>query len=103
MALMVSLHSDDEENGVNNLELSYDELHNVFLELHAKCLNLSRTYSKQKKIIITLDSKASDMKVELEQIKNSAYNKCHSHESKIIELNQVIKKYEKVKLILKIY
>lgn len=35
------------------------------------------------------------MKVKLDKIKNSACNKCETHETKIVELNKVIKKYEK--------
>lgn len=35
------------------------------------------------------------MKVELDQVKNSACNKCETLESKVVELNQVLKKYEK--------
>lgn len=34
------------------------------------------------------------MKMELDQVKNSACTKFQSHESNIVELNQVIKKYE---------
>lgn len=33
---------------VSDLESSYDELYNTFLELHAECLTLSRTCLKQK-------------------------------------------------------
>lgn len=43
MALIASHLSDDEENEVSNLEPSYGELHNAFLELHAECLRISRT------------------------------------------------------------
>lgn len=35
--------------------------------------------------------------MELEKIKNTPYNKCHEHESKTVEINQVIKNYEKIK------
>lgn len=41
------------------------------------------------------------MKVELDQVKNSACNKCETLESKVVELNQVLKKYEKWQLDLK--
>lgn len=66
MALMASHHSNDEENEVSDSEIndipSYDELQNAFHELHEECLNLSRKFSKQKKIILSLESKANDMK-----------------------------------------
>lgn len=47
-----------------------------------------------------LESEASNIKVELDLIKNSACNNCSSVESKIVELNQMNKKYEKDQIIL---
>lgn len=73
-------------------------MQNAFRELHEECLTLSRICSKQNKIILSLEIKANDTKVELDKVKNSACNKCQLHESKIVELNQVIKKYEKCKI-----
>lgn len=94
--------SKHEENEVSDFEIndipSYDELQNVFHELHKECFKLSRKSSKQKKIIITLESESNDMKVELDQVKNPACNKCQEHEFKIVELNQVVKKYKKGKI-----
>lgn len=101
MALMALHHFDDEENKVSDLEQSYDEFYNAFLELHSECLTLSIQCSKQKKISLSLESKANDMIVELDQVKNSVCNKCQPHESKIVELNQIIKKYEKGQIGLK--
>lgn len=43
---------------------------------------------------------ANYTKVELEKVKNSTCNKCQDHESKTVELNQVINEYEKkIKLV----
>lgn len=96
---MTSHHSDDEESEVSDSKInyihSYDELKNVLHELHEECLKLSRKCSKQKEIILTLESKSSDMKVELDKVNFSVRSKCQEYESKIIELNQIIKKYEK--------
>jgi len=39
---------------------------------------------------LSLERKANDKNVELEKVKNSTCNKCQEHESKIVELNQVI-------------
>lgn len=63
--------------------------------MDAKCLKLSRICLKQKEIILPIESKANDMKVELDKIKNLACNKCQSHEFKIVKVNQVLKKYQK--------
>ena len=94
---MASHHSDNEENEVSDSELiKPQELHNAFDELHKECINLSRTCAKQKKLIVSLERKAFDAQVELEKVKDSLLcNKCKEHETKIIELNQVIKKIEK--------
>jgi len=58
-------------------------------------MNLSRTCVKQNKLIVSLERKAFDAQVKLEKVKNSSFNKCREHESKIVELNQVIKFFEK--------
>lgn len=60
-----------------------------------ECLNLSRKCLNQKRIILSLESKANDIKMKLDQVNNSTCNTCQSLESKIDELNQVIRKYEK--------
>lgn len=75
-------------------------LHTMNYKMHSmnylrKCLNLSKKCSKQKKIILPLESKDNYMKMELDQVKISGCNKCQSLESKIVEINQLIKKYEK--------
>lgn len=99
MKLMSSYHSDDEENEISDFKIndipSYDELQNAFHELHEDYLNHFRKCSKQKKIVLSLESKVNDMKMKLYQVKNPICNTYQSLESKIIELNQVIKKYEK--------
>ncbi|XP_045798087.1 uncharacterized protein LOC123892341 [Trifolium pratense] len=96
LALMASHHSDDEYEEVSSKSSSYDnDLQSAFNELYEEFLKLFRKYSNQKKTILKLESMANDTKVELEEVKNSTCNKCHDHESKIVELNQVIKKYEK--------
>lgn len=46
---------------------------------------LEHVCSKQKKIILSLENKANDTKVELEKVKKSAWNKCQTHESKFFE------------------
>lgn len=51
--------------------------------------------------MLSLESKANDTKVKLDKVKNPACNKCQSRESKIVELKQVIEKYEKGQLGLK--
>lgn len=70
---MASHHSDDEHE-VSYFEIndknSYDELKNTFRESHEECLILSKTYSKQKKIIMSLESKTNDTKVEFRQSQN---------------------------------
>lgn len=100
-ALMVSHHFYDEQE-VSDYELndksSYNKLQNALHELHEECLTLFRAFAKQKKLIVSLESKANDTNVELENIKNSACNKCKGQESKIVELNQVIKKYRKCQI-----
>lgn len=99
MTLMASHHSDDEENEVSDSELnykySYEELQNAFNELYEECINLSKTCAKQKKQIVSLERKAFDAQVELEKVKSSSCNKCKENETKIVELNQVIKNFEK--------
>lgn len=40
--------------------------------------DLYRSYSKYKKIILSLESKVDDMKVELDKVKNVASNKCET-------------------------
>jgi hypothetical protein len=99
IALMASHHSSDEEHEVSDYEIddkpSYDELQSAFNELYEEFLKLSKKYSNQNKLILSLESEANNMKIELDQVKNSACNKCQSLECNIIELNQVIKKYEK--------
>jgi hypothetical protein len=96
---MASHHSSDEEHEVSDSEIydrpSYDELQSAFNELYEEFLKLSKKYSNQNKLILSLESEANNMKIELDQVKNSACNKCQSLECNIIELNQVIKKYEK--------
>lgn len=96
LTLMTSHHSDNEENKVRDSKIneipSNDELQNSFHELHEECLNLSRKCSKQKKLILSLERKANDTNVELDKVKNVACNKCQEHESKIVELNQIIEK-----------
>jgi len=98
LTLMASHHSDDEEE-VSDSELtykpSYEELQNAFNELYEECINLSKTCAKQKKQIVSLERKVFDAHVELEKVKGSSCNKCKEHETKIIELNQVIKNFEK--------
>jgi hypothetical protein len=97
LALMASHNSDDDEvsNFDSNDKPSYDELQNAFNELYEELLKLSRKYSNQNKLILSLESEANNMKIELDQVKNSACTKCQSLESNIVELNQVITKYEK--------
>jgi len=99
LILMVSHYSDDEENEVSDFELnfkpSYEELQNAFNELYEECINLSKTCAKQKKQIVSLERKAFDAQVELEKVKSSSCNKCKENETKIVELNQVIKNFEK--------
>jgi hypothetical protein len=97
LALMASHNSDDDEvsNFDSNDKPSYDELQNAFNELYEELLKLSRKYSNQNKLILSLESEANNMKMELDQVKNSACTKCQSLESNIVELNQVITKYEK--------
>lgn len=97
---MVSHHSGGEEHEVSDFEIkyrssSYDQLQSVFNELYDEYLKLSRKFSKQKKTILNLESEANITKVELDLIKNSVCNNCSFFESKIVELNQVIAKYEK--------
>jgi phage gpG-like protein len=96
-ALMASHNPDDDEvsNFDSNDKPSYNKLQNAFNELYEEFLKLSRKYSNQKKLILSLESEANNMKIELDQVKNSTCNKCQDHESKIVELNQVIAKYEK--------
>lgn len=97
-ALMASHHSDDEQevsSPMSNEKPSYIELQNAFHELHEECLILSRTISKQKKLILDLERSSNDTCVELENVKDSVCNKCLEYESKIVDLNQVIKRYEK--------
>lgn len=57
LTLMVSHHFDNNDKEVSEFEInnkpSYDELQNVFLELYAKCLTLSRICTKQTKIIVS--------------------------------------------------
>lgn len=65
-----------------------------FHELHDELLKISRKCSSQKKTILNLESKANNTQVELDLIKNSACNNCSYLEFKIVELNQVIMKYE---------
>lgn len=40
----------------------------------------------------------NDTKVKLEKVKNSTCKKCQDHESKIVELSQVINKYKKCQI-----
>lgn len=56
---------------------------------------------KTKEINLSLESKVNDANVELEKVKKIACKQCQEHESKIVELNQVIKKYEKGQIGLK--
>lgn len=72
------------------------------LILHDECVKFSRVCAK-KKIISSLESKSNVMQVKLDKIKTiSSCNKCMSPEVNIIELNQVIYKYEKDQLGLEI-
>ena len=98
LALMASHHSDDEQEVSDSefeIKPSYDELQNAFDELYEECSKLSKTCVKQKKLIVSLERKAFDAQVDLEKVKNSSCNKCKEHETKIVELNQVIKNFEK--------
>ena len=61
-------------------------------------MKLSRKCSSQKKTILNLKRKSNNTQVELDLIKNSACNNCSSLESKIVELKQVIVKFEKDKI-----
>ena len=63
--------------------------------MYEECINLSKTCAKQKKQIVSLERKAFDAQVELEKVKSSSCNKCKENETKIFELNQVIKNFEK--------
>lgn len=80
-------------------------LQNVFIGLHDECLNLSRICTKQNKIISSLESKTSVLQNELEKsktkidihISSSTCKKRASLESKVVELNKIIGKYEKEK------
>lgn len=87
------------EQKVSDYELNekptYEKLEKLFHDLHGECLTLSKTCAKQKKLISSLERKANDTNVELEKVKTSTCNKCQEPESKIVELNQVIKNYEK--------
>lgn len=42
---------------------------------------------------------ANETKVELEEVENSTCNECQDHESKIVELNQVIRNMKNIKLV----
>lgn len=64
-------------------------------ELHVECLKLSRQCSKQKKIILCLALKANTMIIELDKVKDSTCTNFKYLEIKIVDLNQVIMRYEK--------
>lgn len=74
---------------VSSEKTSYDELHNIFNDLYDKCLKLSRLFTKQKKIISSLESKSKDMQDEIDKYKLDiprsclTCNKCAFIESKI--------------------
>lgn len=96
---MVSHHSiDDDQVSIfdSSDKSSFDELQDVFNDLHDECLKFFRSYDKQNKIISHLESKTNTMQMELEKVKTSSTcNKCNSLELKITKLNQVIWKYKK--------
>lgn len=58
-------------------------------------MKLSKKCLSQKKTILNLEINTNNTQVELDLIKNLACNIFSSLESKIIELNQVIMKFEK--------
>jgi len=58
-------------------------------------MHLMNYMKKEKKLIVSLERKAFNAQVELEKVKDSSCNKCQEHETKIIELNQLIKFFEK--------
>lgn len=92
---MVSHHSNDDDvsdfDSIN--KPSYDELHDVFIDLYDECLKLSKLNDKQKKIISSLESKSNDIQEELDKINlkadihtsSSTCNKCTSLETNIVD------------------
>lgn len=73
--LIAPNHSDDEQEVCDfeiNDKLPYKELQNAFLELYEEHLTLSRTFAKQKKITLSLESKANDTQKEF--VKSSFFN-----------------------------
>ena len=56
----------------------------AFHELYEECLNLSRKCLNQKRIIVSLESKANDIKMKLDQVKNSTCNTCQSLDLKLL-------------------
>lgn len=102
LSFIVSHHSDDDDK-VSNFDSSdkpsYDELQDLFNNLHDECIKFYRLYTKQKEIISSLKIKTNTMQEKLDKVKTSpTCNKCNSLTLKTNELNQVICNYEKGQL-----